>query len=415
MATDRSPIAYLWPTLKAFATGDVITRELLRDSINKAGDIGYGVLAALNERFQQLGSTNAGTSAVQRGSVVMGGLSFYDPVDVPVGSLDGLTLILQTDLAGPVTITFAQPTSPVHVATQINTQGASLGLVASCDSGIDPNTGGVVSANVGKLLLVRPSGASADLIVKGAGTANAILGLPLVDTTVSGTGTVNDGISRISAAAVGSIPAGTLRSILVAIEGVTSGVAASLAAKVAKAGDTMSGHLTFSATKQVKYADSITRPARGKWTPTTGTTDLVANTGGGVLTQVGVAQAVVTADYEFYPVTGDTITAIKIAVNATGSGHGAMPATKPAITLYRWVSGSVAPAIVSGPVSDPETVVVDYEAAHEVEISGMSELVPSDTRYFLRFSSENGANEAAGYVVTHVMLTTTSGGMPPGL
>ncbi len=213
MATDRSPIAYLWPTLKAFATGDVITRELLRDSINKAGDIGYGVLAALNERFQQLGSTNAGTSAVQRGSVVMGGLSFYDPVDVPTGSLDGLTLILQTDLAGPVTITFAQPTSPVHVATQINTQGASLGLVASCDSGIDPNTGAVVAANVGKLLLVRPSGASADLIVKGAGTANAILGLPLVDTTVSGTGMANDGASRIGVAAFSGWSGGTLRAI----------------------------------------------------------------------------------------------------------------------------------------------------------------------------------------------------------
>jgi hypothetical protein len=408
MATDRSPIAYLWPTIKAFATGDVITRELLRDSINKAGDIGYGVLAALNERWQQLGSTNAGTSAVQRGSVVMGTLSFYDPVDVPVGSLDGLTLILQTDLAGPVTVTFSQPTSPVHVATQINTQAAALGLVASCDTGVDPNTGAIVAANVGKLLLARPSGGTASLTVKGAGTANAILGLPLVNTTVSGTGTANDGASRIGVGTIGAIPAGTLRAFLTTAE-------ATITNALLKTGGTMTGNIAFATTKQITYSDSVTRPARGKWTPTSGTTDLVANTGGGVLTQIGVAQAVVTADYEFFPVTGDTITAIKIAVNAVGSGHGAMPATKPAITLYKWVSGSIAPAIVSGPVSDPETVVVDYEAAHEVEISGMSELVSSNTRYFLRFSSENGANEAAGYVVTHVMLTTTSGGLPPGL
>lgn len=219
MATDRSPIAYLWPTIKAFATGDVITRELLRDSINKAGDIGYGVLAALNERWQQLGSTNAGTSAVQRGSVVMGTLSFYDPVDVPVGALDGLTLILETDLAGPATVTFAQPTSPVHVATQINTQAAALGLVASCDTGVDPNTGAIVAANVGKLLLVRPSGGTASLTVKGAGTANAILGLPLIDTTVSGTGTANDGASRIGVGAIGAFAGGTLREAILALVG----------------------------------------------------------------------------------------------------------------------------------------------------------------------------------------------------
>jgi hypothetical protein len=224
MATDRSPIAYIWPTLKAFATGDVITRELLRDSINKAGDIGYGVLAALNERFQQLGSTNAGTSAVQRGSVVMGGLSFYDPVDVPVGALDGLTLILETDLAGPVTITFVQPTSPVHVATQINTQGASLGIVASCDTGVDPNTGAIVAANVGKLLLVRPSGGTASLTVKGSGTANAILGLPLIDTTTTGAGTANDGASRVGVADLAAISGGTLRAVLLALESAILGI-----------------------------------------------------------------------------------------------------------------------------------------------------------------------------------------------
>jgi hypothetical protein len=255
MATDRAPIAYLWSTLKAFATGDVITRELLRDSINKAGDIGYGVLAALNERFQQLGSTNAGTSAVQRGSVVMGTLSFYDPVDVPVGSLDGLTLILETDLAGPVTVTFAQPTSPVHVATQINVQAAALGLVATADSGIDPNTGAVVAANVGKLLLVRPSGATADLIVY------AILGLPLVDTTVSGTGTVNDGASRVGLAAFASWVGGDLRSFLVAFEAAASATAAAVATKVAKAGDTITGLLVFSgASAQIQYRLPTTLP-----------------------------------------------------------------------------------------------------------------------------------------------------------
>lgn len=418
MATDRSPIAYLWPTLKAFATGDVITRELLRDSINKAGDIGYGVLAALNERFQQLGSTNAGTSAVQRGSVVMGTLSFYDPVDVPVGSLDGKTLILGTDLDDPVTITFGQPTSPVHAATEINTQGASMGLVASCDTGVDPNTGAIVAANVGKLLLVRPSGASASLKVYGAGTANAILGLPLVDTTVTGSGTVNDGTTRIGLGAItAAIPwaGGTLRAFLVAQYALVNASASALATKVAKAGDTMTGDLTFAVTKQVKYSDSTTRPARGQWVLSTGVTDLSVATGGGILAQTNTAQAVVSADYEFYPITGDTITGIKIAADYSGVAHGGEPGTKPTITLYKWPVGDATPTVVSGPVTDPETIAGNYENRHEVEITGVSDVVNDTTKYFLRFTSEDGANQRAGYRVTHVLLTTTSGGLPPGL
>lgn len=244
MATEYSPIAYIWPKIVKFATGDFITREFLRDSTNRAADIGYGVLAALNERWQQLGSTNAGTSAVQRGTVVMGTLSFYDPVDVPVGSLDGLTLILETDLAGPVTVTFAQPTSPVHVATQINTQAASLGIVASCDTGVDPNTGAIVATNVGKLLLARPSGGTASLKIYGAGTANALLGLPLIDTTTAGTGTANDGTSRIGFGATGSWPGGTLRAFLT-----------SIANAILTSGGTLVGPLIVGSGGRIQYQD----------------------------------------------------------------------------------------------------------------------------------------------------------------
>jgi hypothetical protein len=342
----------------------------------------------------------------------MGTLAFYDPVDVPVGSLDGLTLILETDLAGPVTVTFAQPTSPVHVATQINTQGAALGLVASCDTGIDPNTGAIVAANVGKLLLVRPSGGTVSLTIKGAGTANAILGLPLVDATVSGAGTVNDGASRIGLAAFGSWAGGTLQSYL---QTVVAAAVSGVATKVAKAGDTMTGDLTFAATKRVKYSDSTTRPARGRWVLSTGVTDLSIATGGGILAQTNTAQAVVSADYEFYPITGDTITGIAIAVDYNGVPHGGEPGTKPTITLYKWPVGDATPTIVSGPVTDPETVAGDYENPHEVAITGASEVVNDTTKYFLRFTSEDGANQEAGYRVTHVLLTTTSGGLPPGL
>lgn len=248
MAT-RNGQSYFSSLIEDIFDQDIPNRQtLFKGCIHKLHD---GIVAGRDLVFnlaQQLGSTNAGTSAVQRGSVVMGTLAFYDPIDTPVGDLDGKTLILETDLAGPATVTFAQPTSPAHAATQINTQAAALGLVASVDTGVDPNTGAIVAANVGKLLLVRPSGASADLIVKGAGTANAILGLPLVDTTVSGAGTVNDGLSRIGGAAIGSVPAGTLRSILVAIGSLAFDA-------LPKAGGTITGPLVVGSGGRIQYRD----------------------------------------------------------------------------------------------------------------------------------------------------------------
>jgi hypothetical protein len=221
----RNGQSYFWSLINDIFDQDLPNREnFIKGAIHKLQD---NIVAGRDLVFnlaQQLGSTNAGTSAVQRGSVVMGTIAFYDPIDVPVGDLDGKTLILETDLAGPVTITFAQPISPAHAATQINTQGSSLGLVASVDTGVDPNTGAVVAANVGKLLLVRPSGGTASLTVKGSGTANAILGFALADTTTTGSGAVNDGSTRIGVANLTNIAGGTLRSVLLALEAAILGI-----------------------------------------------------------------------------------------------------------------------------------------------------------------------------------------------
>jgi hypothetical protein len=144
-------------------------------------------------------------------------------------------------------------------------------------------------------------------------------------------------------------------------------------------------------------------------------TDLSVATGGGVLTQINTAQVAATADYKFFPITGDTITGITIAVVYTGVPHGGEPGTKPTITLRKWVQGAAVPVVVAGPVTDPETVAGDYENPHEVSITGLSEPITDTTEYFLRFTSEYGANKEPGYTVTHVFLTTTSGGLPPGL
>lgn len=410
----RNGQSYFWSLVNDLFDQDIPNREnfikgtihKLQDSIVAGRDLVFGLA-------QQLGSTIAGTSAVQRGSVAMGTLAFYDPISNPVGDLDGKTLILETDLAGPVTVTFAQPISPAHAATQINTQAAALGLVASVDTGVDPNTGAVVAANVGKLLLVRPSGASAEVTVKGAGTANALLGLPLIDTTTTGAGTVNDGASRVGLAAItATIPwaGGTLRDFLAAQYALVNASASALATKVAKAGDTMSGNLALSGVAKIVYSAAASRPARGAWTKYSAS--FLTLTGGALqYSNIGSGSA----DFEFYPVTGDTITSITISVFVEpGFPHGALP-TMPTYQLYKWVPGATTPTAIGANTPDPSADVAAYELPHDITISGLSEVVSSSARYFLRYTTESGANAQPGYTVTNVTLAVTSAGLPPGL
>lgn len=404
MAT-RNGQSYFSSLIEDLFDQDIPNRQtLFKGCIHKLHD---GIVAGRDLVFnlaQQLGSTNAGTSAVQRGTIVMGTLAFYDPVDVPTGDLDGKTLILQTDLAGPVTVTFAQPTSPAHAATQINTQAAALGLVASVDTGVDPNTGAVVAANVGKLLLARPSGGTASLTVKGAGTANAILGLPLVDTTTTGAGTANDGASRIGLGAFGSWAGGTLQSYLQTV--VSVGVA-DVANRVAKAGDTMSGALTTTNVVISNASNSVTIASRS----VTRSTDNVINSDGAewIPTATGrfindVVGKTITVPLDLPH--GTTLTSASVTYVGAG-GHVGLPAVKPNVTIYKTHLGTGTDTAVSS-TDDTSATTVDFQAVHTFGPTGLTEVVDRTTyRYNAAITSEAGANSLVGGVYFGTRYTCT--------
>lgn len=213
----RTPLGYLWDKIQTLRTGDTITLEnTWKEGMHRLQDYAAGVYDSLLSFRSELAGQYAAAPAVLRGSVALGAITYYDPIDTPVGSLDGKTLLLEWDGAGSATTTFAQPQGPADVIAQINTATAGA-VTASVDDGVDPITGAVTPSNVGKLRLVR-NGSGASLTVKGTGTANATLGFALVDTTASGSGSVNDGTTRVGFAGYSSgsinIAAGTLRNAL---------------------------------------------------------------------------------------------------------------------------------------------------------------------------------------------------------
>jgi hypothetical protein len=77
--------------------------------------------------------------------------------------------------------------------------------------------------------------------------------LPLVDTTVSGAGTVNDGASRIGLAAFGSWAGGTLRAFLVTIEAI-------VADALLKTGDTITGPVIIGSGGAIDYRPIVDLP-----------------------------------------------------------------------------------------------------------------------------------------------------------
>jgi hypothetical protein len=215
----RAPLSIIWKEVYSLATGDTITREnTWRDGINRAADIGYGVLSALFSFRQDLGSYASGTRAIIRSPNLITELSYYDAPAVPVGALDGLTLNLEdSGVATPITVTFSAPTSPADVVVQINAVAVANGVQASLDDGWDPTTQTFIAANVGKLRLQSVTPGATTLYVRGTGTANGVLGFPGTDTSATGSATVSDGASRIGVGAFSGYGGGDLRTLLQAI------------------------------------------------------------------------------------------------------------------------------------------------------------------------------------------------------
>jgi hypothetical protein len=409
MAT-RSPAAYLWATITDLFDGDDLNREkLYKEAVHRLQDYGAAVLNTVHALRSQLSSTESGTPAIIRGSVVMGTLAYYDPIDTPAGTLDGLTLILTTDLAGPVTITFSQPISPAQAATEINTQGSSLGLIATVDDGVDPVTGAIVPANVGKLRLVRPGGSSASLAV-GSGTANGALGLSPTGTV--GTGSANDGASKIGLGAFTGWAGGTLRAFC---EGVIAGltsVTTDLAGKVNDTGDTMTGHLTMSATSEIKLADrTVTRPMRGAWNISyDATPQWLIFLSGNPYQQLAIGQQQIVRDID--ALSDDVINGVSVSLAFSGTHASYPPANFPRLQLLSIDEDGVESIVATA--TDAPANEAAYMARHTLSITGQNVTVERDRAYRIRLRGEFGGNAEIGLQIYESYQTVTTKGLPPG-
>jgi hypothetical protein len=102
---------------------------------------------------------------------------------------------------------------------------------------------------------------------------------------------------------------------------------------------------------------------------------------------------------------GATITSILCRVKGA-PGHGASPtATLPVLKLHRYPRDGDFPSVVAS-VSDPSTTNTQYEAVHDHELSGLSEVVDLELySYAIRIDGEVGGDFQAGWQMKSWQIT----------
>lgn len=179
--------------------------------------------------------------------------------------------------------------------------------------------------------------------------------------------------------------------------------ATSLAAKVSKTGDTMTGDLVLDTGVDVAFssARTYTRVAKGIlhidgtiWQPT--------GTAGAGFPYLVVQSITITplalADHLVYaidPHDGATITAVTARVKG-GPLMGGLPANTPIVTLYR-VDLTLGTVTSVGAQTDTSANIAAYQALHTVTISGLSEVVDSTKyAYLVRVQGDTGSGGTFG-------------------
>lgn len=99
-----------------------------------------------------------------------------------------------------------------------------------------------------------------------------------------------------------------------------------------------------------------------------------------------------------------TITSVEIEY--IGATTGALPATMPIFTLYRYAKGAYgSPTQTVGTVTDPSPDNATYTANHTVTIGSLFHVVLSTSRYVLAVGGPAGANNAVGSSVHRIFVT----------
>jgi hypothetical protein len=391
-ATNYTSKNILRTTITALADGDYVTMQrLYNEAVLPTFDSIGGLLGRIATVYSDLVSQDVGTKARIVGNVDMTAFNYNGGI-----ALSGLTVIVDENTTTAQTCTFTNAvTGPDALLTQLTAQAGTNLTWSLNDSGQLVCTCGTIGTG--------------STIALGAGTAHSTI-WPSPTITSPGAGTANDGATRIGVGAIGAIPAGTLRAFLIAAEGTVTNA-------LLKSGGTMTGHITFTSPFAVAYNATFSRTSHGNWTIPVTVTDWVFAPLA-IPLQSNTAQAVTTIDHDLDLITGDTLDGVDVWSYHDGVPHGALPGTMPAIRIWRIpTNATLADAVALGgaDVTDPSASVATYEAKHAVTITGLAHTVLANSRYFVRYYSEDGANDEPGRYLTSVVINGTSKGLPPGM
>lgn len=237
MAYDYFGASIFHAVVRMLNDGEQVSHEtLFRLVLERMTDRSTWLRDEIHRQAARLASVADGTKATVIGTKDLSKFSVHNPEDNPTGELgpggllDGTTLSLDEDTAAAELVQFNAPLTAADVAAQI-TAGA-------------PTNKAVMLDDLGRLVLSSKTvgGGSSRAV---SGSAAALLGLPVG--TATGTGTVDDGASRVGFLGHGAVPTGTVRAALVMmIDAVTK----LFATKAALEGATFTGPVTFDAPVQ---------------------------------------------------------------------------------------------------------------------------------------------------------------------
>lgn len=103
---------------------------------------------------------------------------------------------------------------------------------------------------------------------------------------------------------------------------------------------------------------------------------------------------------------GVTLTQLLVTLDGdagAGSGHSALPATMPTLSLFE-INPSTGVPFTSFSATDISPNVAAYDGLHQIALN-FSRFVTEDRRYLVKFTGETGANSQAGLTMTGLQIT----------
>jgi hypothetical protein len=206
MATSRTSSNIFWTTITSLVAGELLTKaRLYTEALHRLQDNDGALLGRIAKVYSDLVLQDTGTKARIVGNVNMTTFDYNSGI-----ALSGLTVIVDENTTTPQTCTFDNlVTGPDILLSQ---------LTAACPTNL------IWTLNdSGQLVSESQTTGAGSTMALGAGTAHSTI-WPSPTITTPGAGTVNDGASRIGVAALAALSGGTLRSVLLALEGAILGV-----------------------------------------------------------------------------------------------------------------------------------------------------------------------------------------------